>query len=125
MNNAVDYLIIGNITKDIIPDGAMLGGTSSYSAVTAHRLEQRVGVVSRVAHDAPSLDVLDGIAFHALPAEHSTTFENVYQNGKRFQKWLADGGKISMDDVPSAIWRPSRKKFHPRCALNFRIIWLA
>jgi len=104
VNNAVDYLIIGNITKDIIPDGAMLGGTSSYSAVTAHRLEQRVGVVSRVAHDAPSLEVLDGIAFHALPAEHSTTFENVYQNGKRFQKWLADGGKISMDDVPSA-WR--------------------
>ncbi len=104
MNKAVDYLIIGNITADIISDGAILGGTSSYSAVTAHRLGQRVGIVSRVGGNTPPLGVLDGIVLHAVTAEHTTTFQNVYENGVRFQKWLADGGPLSLADIPQN-WR--------------------
>ena len=33
-----DYLVLGHVTKDNIPDGAILGGTPSYAGLTAHKL---------------------------------------------------------------------------------------
>ncbi len=51
---APDYLLVGNVTKDNIPQGAILGGTCSYSAVTAHKLAQRVALVTRTGPDIPS-----------------------------------------------------------------------
>ena len=34
----LDYLVIGHITQDLVKGGAMLGGTASYSTMTAHAL---------------------------------------------------------------------------------------
>jgi sugar/nucleoside kinase (ribokinase family) len=45
-----DYLLLGHFTRDVLPDGALApGGTSLYAALTAHRLGQRVAVVSAPA----------------------------------------------------------------------------
>ncbi len=126
MHASIDYLLVGNITKDILPDGAILGGTSSYSAVMAHRLQQRVGIVSRVGNDAPALDVLADIALHKIPAAQTTTFQNVYENGERRQKWLADGGSLTIDDIPTA-WQtapivhlaPIAQEIHPSMCAAF------
>ena len=38
----VDYLVIGHVAHDLIPDGWRLGGTAAYSALTAHALGLRV-----------------------------------------------------------------------------------
>ncbi len=126
MHMSVDYLLVGNITKDILPDGVMLGGTSSYSAVMAHRLQRRVGIVSRVGDDAPPLDVLEGIALHRVMAAQTTTFKNVYEDGMRYQKWLADGGSLTMDDIP-VEWQtapivhlaPIAQEIHPSMCAAF------
>ena len=126
MNTPIDYLLIGNITKDILPDGAMLGGTVSYAAVMAHRLHRRVGIVSRVGKDAPPLDVLDSIALHRVSAAQTTTFQNVYENGVRHQKWTADGGMLTPDDIPAA-WQtapivhlaPIAQEIHPSMCAAF------
>lgn len=99
-----NYLIIGNVTKDIIPDGAILGGTASYSAVAAHKLAKQVGLVTRVGPDIPSLDVLDGIQTEAILHTHSTTFENIYENGRRRQMLWDFSGQLTLDHVPTA-WR--------------------
>lgn len=101
---AFDYLLIGNITKDNTPQGPILGGTSSYSAVTAYKLEQRVALVTRAGPDIPSLDILDGIQVKCLSHSRSTTYENIYQDGVRTQKLLAVSGSLSSEDVPQA-WR--------------------
>ena len=45
----VDYLIIGHVTQDLTPNGPTLGGTASYSALTAKALGLRVGIVTAFA----------------------------------------------------------------------------
>ena len=45
-----DYLLIGHMTRDLLPDGGCApGGTALYAALTAHRVGRRVGVVSAQA----------------------------------------------------------------------------
>jgi hypothetical protein len=80
----VDYLIIGNLSFDISPEGPRLGGTAAYAALTSRALGLRVGVVSSWGGEM-SLDVLDGIKVQIIPAEHSTSFENLYLPEGRVQ----------------------------------------
>ncbi len=100
VHTPVDYLIVGNITRDTNSTGVILGGTSSYSALTACGLRQCAGIVSRVGADVPALNVLRGVSLHRIPTEHTTTFRNDYEHGVRHQKWLADGGSLSIADIP-------------------------
>lgn len=99
-----DYLIVGHVTKDNIPDGAILGGTPSYAGLTAYRLGQKTAIVTSYGSDVPSLGVLDGIKIASHPSSKTTTFENIYINGVRHQKWLASGDPLSLESVPEA-WR--------------------
>lgn len=99
-----DYLIIGHVAKDNTPAGPILGGTCSYSALTAHKLGQRVAMVTSAGPDLPSLAALEGVQIEILDHPHSTTFENIYQEGVRHQKWLASSRPLSTADVPPA-WR--------------------
>jgi len=100
----IDYLVIGHVAKDNIPDGAILGGTCSYSALTAHKLGVKTGAVTSVGPDIPSMEALEGVALKTVPAPHSTTFENIYHKGQRFQRWLATSAPLSLKDVP-LTWR--------------------
>lgn len=99
-----DYLLVGHVTKDNTPQGPILGGTCSYSGVTAYKLAQRVAIVTRVGPDIPSLDALAGIEIEYLINSVSTTFENVYQGGVRHQKLLAVSEPLSLENVPPT-WR--------------------
>ncbi len=42
----VDYLVVGHVAADVTPTGVQLGGTVSYSALTARALGLRVGIVT-------------------------------------------------------------------------------
>ena len=101
-----DYLVIGHITKDNIPSGAILGGTPSYAGLTAHKLGKRTAIVTSFGPDVPLLTVLDGIDIHSFPGDATTTFENIYVGGVRHQKWLATGAPLALASVPPA-WRKS------------------
>ncbi len=106
-NNFIpDYLIIGHVTKDNIPGGAILGGTPSYAGLTAHKLGKRTAIVTSFGPDVPSLEVLNGIHIQSFPGPATTTFENIYLDGVRYQKWLATGEPLTLANVPSA-WRQS------------------
>jgi sugar/nucleoside kinase (ribokinase family) len=99
-----DYLIIGHILKDIIPGGAILGGTVSYAGLTADKLGQFTVAVTSYGPDIPSLTALNNIKIKTVPAPQSTTFENVYENGVRHQKWFTDSTALSADQIPKD-WR--------------------
>ena len=90
-----DYLIIGHILKDNTPDGAMLGGTASYAGLTAARLGQFTAALTSYGPDIPSLAPLNNIKLKTVPAQQSTTFENVYKDGVRYQKWLARSAPLN------------------------------
>jgi sugar/nucleoside kinase (ribokinase family) len=100
----VDYLVIGHITQDLTRDGPRLGGTATYSALIAHALGLRVGVVTS-ANESTSLKSFDGIQIIRIPSEHITTFENIYNSdGERKQILHHQAAQISFDLVPE-IWR--------------------
>ena len=62
----VDYLVVGHITQDLTPDGPRLGGTATYSALTARALGLQVGVVTS-ASEKTSMKAFEGIAGHLHP----------------------------------------------------------
>lgn len=102
---SVDYMIIGNITQDLQPDGGYtIGGTVTYSARTALAMDCRVSVVTSAA---PSLDldeVLSGIDVERIPSEQTMTFENVYTPAGREQFLHALASPLDLDAVPQR-WR--------------------
>jgi len=101
-NNIPEYVVIGHITKDNTPTGPILGGTPSYAGLTAHQLGRRTAIVTSYGPDAPSLTALNGIEMKVASAEQSTTFENIYVEGVRFQKWHASATPLALEHVPPA-----------------------
>lgn len=99
----VDYLVIGHVAEDITPTGIQLGGTVSYAALTARALGLRVGIVTSFGAAAP-IQVLDGIPIVNIPAEHSTTFENVKTESGRRQTLHHQAAPILLEHIPQ-VWR--------------------
>jgi len=99
----VDYLVIGHVAVDITSGGLQLGGTVSYAALTARVLGLRVGIVTSFAEGAP-IQALDGIHIVNVPAEKSTTFENIKITGGRRQMLHHQAAPILPDHIPQ-VWR--------------------
>jgi len=102
---AVHYLTIGHVAKDLTPGGNppgahTLGGTVSFSALTAMDLDYTPGIVTAHAGDV-DLSPLAGLPLAALPSPETTTFENIYAGGKRTQFLRARAVPLTADAVPT------------------------
>ncbi len=95
----IHYLAIGHIARDLTPDGPKLGGTVSFSALTAQAMGYTPGIVTACGPEAP-LSALGGMALHQKPSAVSTTFENLYNNGARTQYLRGQAAPLSIGDVP-------------------------
>ncbi|MFT4038587.1 MAG: PfkB family carbohydrate kinase [Thermomicrobiales bacterium] len=106
---APDYLIIGQIVCDIMPDGTgVLGGTALYSGLTAARLGARVGILTRGRYG----ETIDGVAVPSLEpysdqitiitqeAESPTFFVNEYMGSRRTQTIRRWAGAIDLRGLP-------------------------
>jgi len=100
---AIDYLIIGHVTIDLMPDGHRLGGTAAYASLTALKLGLRVGLVTACRPDL-ELTPLRGIAIHRKPSTQTTTFRNLATPHGRSQVLSGRADSLTIDDVPPA-WR--------------------
>lgn len=99
----VDYLLIGHAAADVAPGGFQLGGTIAYAGLTAQALGLRVGIVTSSGADAP-LGGLGGIPIVNVPAEHSTTFENIKTEGGRKQVLHHHAAPLTFEHIPQT-WR--------------------
>ena len=100
----IDYLVIGHICKDLLPQRFAVGGTAAYSALTARNLGQRVAIVTSAAPDFDFQSQLEGVQVHVQNSATSTTFENIYFQGAR-QQFLRDTAeRIQAPSIP-AEWR--------------------
>ena len=105
-----DFLAIGHVVRDVTPDGYRLGGAVTYGALTAHNLGLSAAIVTSSSQEhAMDIEGLD-LPVHALPAEETTTFQNVYESGRRRQVIKAVAGAIGVPDVPGA-WRSAPMVF--------------
>lgn len=97
----IDLLLIGHIAADVVPSGFRLGGTVAYAAATAHAFGLRVGVVTSARADEPLLDELREVAqVVTVPAEQTTSFENIYTDTGRVQYWRAKAADLSAEHIP-------------------------
>jgi sugar/nucleoside kinase (ribokinase family) len=123
--NPVDYVIIGHVTQDLTPDGPRLGGTASYSSLTARALGLRVGIVTACSEKA-DLSKLDGITVAGLRTEQCTTFENIQTPSGRIQYLHHRAPIMEYHHVPES-WRkapiihlgPIAQEIDPNLARSF------
>lgn len=98
----IDYLLLGHVTRDVLPDGSFApGGTALYSSFTAYRLGQHVAVVSAPADLPP--DWPSAIELHTVASE-TPTFENRYTPQGRVQILHAASQPIAVSSIPEP-WR--------------------
>jgi sugar/nucleoside kinase (ribokinase family) len=100
----IDYLLIGHLVQDVVPDGYTVGGTTTYSSITVRNLGRKPGIVTRLAPDFIVPEVLHDVEIHRIPSQHTTTFHNIYKDGHRQQFLLAVADAMQPEDVP-AEWR--------------------
>jgi pfkB family carbohydrate kinase len=99
----INYLVIGHLTYDITPSGPQIGGTAAYAGLTASALGLRVGIVTSWGSELP-LGNLKRIPIISYPAEHSTTFENIYTDEGRIQVIHTVAPRLDYHLIPEP-WR--------------------
>ena len=98
------YLLLGHLTRDLLPEGGFrYGGAVLYAGLTARRLGFEVGVVTASAERDLSA-VFPELRFYHLPSPQTTTFENLLTPSGRRQRVHAQARPISIKDLPPA-WR--------------------
>ena len=100
----VHFLVIGHLTRDVIPDGHRIGGSVTYAGILAHRLGAKVTILTRAHPDDVAHPGFEGIDVINLPSKYTSTFENIYNDQVRVQYLRAVAGPIMVDDVPEACF---------------------
>jgi sugar/nucleoside kinase (ribokinase family) len=98
----LDYLLIGHATADLTPKGRVLGGTVSYAARVVRAFGLAAGILTSAASDEPLLAELQPYTSEMVivPAEATSTFENIYTPSGRIQYLRAVASKITVRDIP-------------------------
>ncbi|MFQ6118546.1 MAG: PfkB family carbohydrate kinase [Methanosarcinales archaeon] len=85
------FVAIGNITHDIYGNEVRsesdyeyrIGGSSVYSSITARNFGIKAGIVSNIGKDFKFFGLLHNIDISYAICENTTTFRNVYTNGRK------------------------------------------
>lgn len=93
------YLVIGHVCKDIIPNGWTFGGAVTYSARTANILGCQVQAITSASPECDVVAALPEIDILLIPAQQTTTFENIYTEQGRRQTILAVATPLTPDRV--------------------------
>ncbi len=105
-NNATpEFLAIGHVTRDLLPDGSYsLGGTATFAALTTYCLGLVTAIITsadeQLLKELPAHLPNIGIAARVSPA--TTTFSNQYHTGFRTQYLRARADSQQREDVPDA-----------------------
>ncbi|MGH2521153.1 MAG: PfkB family carbohydrate kinase [Anaerolineales bacterium] len=121
----IDYLAIGHVAKDLTPQGARLGGTVAFAALTARALDYTSAVVTAHGEEL-DLSPLAGIPVERVPSPTSTTFENIYGPHGRRQFLRARAVPLTLESTPTD-WRrapivhlaPLARELDPNLAAAF------
>ena len=95
----VEYLVIGHVTADLIDSGTRLGGTVTFSGLTANALGLKTGILT--SH-TPGLDCspLSGLWVKNKPANENTTFKNISDGVHRRQFLYHKAAPLDREDIP-------------------------
>lgn len=95
------YVVVGHLTRDIVPGGYAPGGTALYATVAARRLGVETGVLTSVPPDT-DLSIFEGARVCVVPSARATVMENRYGPGGRVQYLFSRATPLGPEDVPPA-----------------------
>jgi len=102
----LDYLVVGHITQDLLPDGTSItGGTVTYAAVCARNLGYKAGILTS-SDPNQTFPELDGFSLYIKPSQSTTTFENIQTDSGRQQILHKVASPLSAQDIPENIKHP-------------------
>lgn len=98
----VTFLSVGHFCYDVSPNGYILGGSASYSTLTARNLGHRARAVTAVgANFDRNNPLLDGVKTVYRESPETTIFDNQYDEmGHRQQFILGAAKELNGSDVP-------------------------
>lgn len=98
-----DFLVIGHVLEDVLPEGSRrLGGAATYASLQGARLGLRVALLT-VAPERLDLSPLEGVEIHRIDSPVASSMRNVYEGGRRSQNLLQRGRVIGPQDVPDEL----------------------
>ena len=105
---AVTFLSVGHFCYDVSPNGYILGGSASYSTLTARNLGHHARAITAVGANFDRQNpLLDGIKTFYSESSETTIFDNQYdEQGHRQQFILGAAKELKGADVP-VEWRTS------------------
>jgi hypothetical protein len=115
-NRGIDYLLLGHVAVDRLDDKRVaLGGTATYSAVTARNMGARVGVHTSASYEPGLIDGLAGVLVARIPAEYTTCFVNDYASGSRRQSLESVADKLTYEQILPEWRNPPVVHLGPLC----------
>jgi sugar/nucleoside kinase (ribokinase family) len=124
--DAIDLLVVGHVTEDLLDGRGALGGAATYAALTARNLGARVGVLTSAGWEPDLVDVLKGIHVARVSAEVTTYFRNRYTNAHREQVIVALAEPLRPEHVlppwraaPVVLLAPVAREVDPSLAAVF------
>lgn len=118
----VDYLAIGHVSQDITAAGLELGGTVTFSGLTAFAFGLRVGIIT-AAPSSLDLSALNGIKLDVNDSPKASTFENIQTSDGRVQVLHSKASDITTAHLPSAWLESPIVHLAPLCKeLDIEII---
>ena len=109
----IDYLLIGHITADLQADGSSkLGGTASYSGLTAQALGHEVGILTSFGNDAV-LSPIENFQICNAEPNQTTSFRNIYTPEGREQYCYQRATTLQAKQIPEAWKSPKIVHFGP------------
>jgi len=108
------YLLIGHISKDLLPEGPRLGGAVTFCGLTTAGLGlSSVVVTSAADSDAPLLKPLQHIHTIRIPSTATTTFVNHYTEDGRYQTISGHAEQLNHTHIPREWQNPEIVHFAP------------
>ena len=109
----IDYLLIGHITADLQADGSSkLGGTASFSGLTAQALSHEVGLLTSFGDDA-DLKAIESLQICNAEPSQTTSFRNIYTPEGREQYCYNRASNLQAKQIPDAWKSPKVVHFGP------------
>ena len=95
-----EFIAIGHVTYDIYSEEKLIGGSATYSSLTAHKLGISAGMVTSRGLDFSRDGLLKGINIVGSLSRNTTTFCNSYYQGERKQIVKQVANKIKKEHIP-------------------------
>jgi sugar/nucleoside kinase (ribokinase family) len=101
-NNHRTYLLVGTVTKDLLPDNSFThGGTVNYAGAVVKNLGWRPVIVTAAGPDFTPPAYLADADWRILPSAATTTFRNEYTPQGRRQTVGPIARSIRPEDIPA------------------------